>query len=340
MKSPSYFPLVLAIVGGLLIGLLPSSSAFGGTLPACLNGSTTAPNVKFSVGGQAVNTACIVTLEHTVIVSPKSTAILGGDSLLSAMTLISNSNPSATNPWLLKVEPGLYDLNARALTLLPYVDMEGSGEETTVISSSIGSSSFPPSNATIIMSNTTELRSLKILNNGNSNTFQIAVLAPGNPTNVRLTYVNATASTGSSSNFSNGFEVISGTATIDNSILTGATISGVSTGAYNNGGTMTVNNSTIIGTGGNTVYGIYSYNGVTNLLNTNSTASGGTSNYGFLNNGSITTIQNSTLVGVTNSVNSFGTAKIGASQLNGPRTGTLVCAASYDGSFAALGSGC
>lgn len=88
---------------------------------------------------------------RTVLVSPSAAndPTQNGTALITAMTLISNSSPSAANPYLLKVEPGNYYITT-ALTLKPYVDLEGSGAGTTVISSTLGSGTNPPATATLI----------------------------------------------------------------------------------------------------------------------------------------------------------------------------------------------
>jgi hypothetical protein len=41
--------------------------------------------------------------------------------------------PSATNPCLIKILPGVYDLGTQNLVMKQYVDIEGSGEKTTVL---------------------------------------------------------------------------------------------------------------------------------------------------------------------------------------------------------------
>jgi hypothetical protein len=64
---------------------------------------------------------------------------------------------SATNPYLLKIEPGIYDLEF-LLVMKDYVDLEGSGEGVTVLTSG--------GNVTIQTNTTQELRFLTIRNTG------------------------------------------------------------------------------------------------------------------------------------------------------------------------------
>jgi hypothetical protein len=73
-------------------------------------------------------------LKQTVVVSPAGTgsdAVANGSVLLSALAGI--RNPSAANAYLLKIEPGIYDVGNKPVVMRQYVDIEGSGEDITVI---------------------------------------------------------------------------------------------------------------------------------------------------------------------------------------------------------------
>ena len=70
----------------------------------------------------------------TVVVKPVTPAgseTDNGKELLIAMANITDA--SSTNPYLLKIEPGIYDLFEDSLVMKPYVDVEGSGEGVTII---------------------------------------------------------------------------------------------------------------------------------------------------------------------------------------------------------------
>lgn len=68
---------------------------------------------------------------RTIIVnSGGATTADNGTALLNAIQSISDN--SATNPYLLKLEPGTYDIGTQLL-MKPYVDIEGSGGAATVI---------------------------------------------------------------------------------------------------------------------------------------------------------------------------------------------------------------
>ena len=54
-----------------------------------------------------------------------------GTALRNALSGI--SSPSSTNPWLLKIEPGIYDIGSTPLPMRSWVDIEGSGIGVTII---------------------------------------------------------------------------------------------------------------------------------------------------------------------------------------------------------------
>jgi hypothetical protein len=68
---------------------------------------------------------------RTVVVSPvPGDPGASGDQLLAAVNSIS---PSPSDPWLVKVEPGVFDLGTESLVLVPGLEIEGSGEDVTII---------------------------------------------------------------------------------------------------------------------------------------------------------------------------------------------------------------
>jgi hypothetical protein len=98
---------------------------------------------------------------RTVVVKPVGTVAQNGNALLTALNGITTA--TQTNPWLLKIEPGIYQVPPGALHMKPYVDMEGSGENVTLIRS-VGT----PDNATgtLLTADNVELRSLTVENTG------------------------------------------------------------------------------------------------------------------------------------------------------------------------------
>lgn len=111
---------------------------------------------------------------RTVIVSPvPGDPVASGTALRNALAGI--SSPSATNRWLLKVEPGTFDVGATSLVMRPYVTIEGSGIDTTTIVGH-GDASFYE-NATIEGAENTELRLLTVVATGPGSTSSTMAMA-------------------------------------------------------------------------------------------------------------------------------------------------------------------
>ena len=94
---------------------------------------------------------------RTVLVSPvPGNPVASGTALQNALAGI--SSPSDTNRWLLKIEPGIYDLQSGSLQMRSWVDIEGSGVNVTTIRSS---------QTTIVGASNAELRMLTVEAIGN-----------------------------------------------------------------------------------------------------------------------------------------------------------------------------
>jgi hypothetical protein len=99
---------------------------------------------------------------RTVIVSPTGTPSENGTALKNALSGITDA--SETNPYLLKIEPGVYDLGAApGLVMKPWVDVEGSGEGVTTLTATGG---VPWTDATVQGASNAELRFLTVKNTG------------------------------------------------------------------------------------------------------------------------------------------------------------------------------
>ncbi len=70
---------------------------------------------------------------HVVVVAATGTALANGDSLLAVLARIADA--SVSNPYVLKLEPGVFDLGTRALLPKPNVDLVGSGASRTSLRS-------------------------------------------------------------------------------------------------------------------------------------------------------------------------------------------------------------
>ena len=94
----------------------------------------------------------------TVVVHPTlGNAAASGPALLAAMATI--TGPSSTRPFALVLEPGIYDLGSSSLTMKSYVDLVGSGFNTTVIKSTSAS-------GTIVGAEASEIRNVTIQSDG------------------------------------------------------------------------------------------------------------------------------------------------------------------------------
>ena len=139
---------------------------------------------------------------HTVIVSPEPNPIEAGRVLREVVGGI--ADPSASNPYLVKIEPGIYDLDKNSLFMRPFVDIEGSGEGITTITSSLGTGS-----GTVVGANNSELRFLTVKNTGEAGQLVVALFSES--TSPRYDHVTAMASGGNDNeaiHISNGSPVL------------------------------------------------------------------------------------------------------------------------------------
>lgn len=98
---------------------------------------------------------------RTVLVSPvPGNGVASGTALLNALAGI--SSPSSSNRWLLKIEPGLYDIGSTTLTMRAWVDIEGS-RHTRIIG--VGRASI--FDGVVVGASDAELRELTVVVDGN-----------------------------------------------------------------------------------------------------------------------------------------------------------------------------
>jgi len=99
---------------------------------------------------------------RTVIVVSGGTPTSNGTNLLSALAAVTTA--SASNPWLLKVEPGIYDLGVNQLVAKAYVDIEGSGRDATIITSAAQGNGGPGATVLVYSGTQAEMRELTVKN--------------------------------------------------------------------------------------------------------------------------------------------------------------------------------
>lgn len=94
---------------------------------------------------------------RTVLVSPvPNDPVASGTALRNALAGI--PSPSSTNRWLLKIEPGIYEMQSNSLQMRSWVDIEGSGIGSTIIRAT--STAFNIN--TVLGANDAELRMLTV----------------------------------------------------------------------------------------------------------------------------------------------------------------------------------
>lgn len=300
---------------------------------------------------------------HTIIVHPDVDHLRAGRLLVQAVEEIADA--SASNPYLVKIEPGIYDLGTGSLVMRPHVDIEGSGEGVTTITSAISTGS-----GTVIGASNSELRFLTVKNTGEAGQQVVALFSE--TTSPRYTHVTVTASGGSENygvHVSNGTPVLSyvtatasgggqsfgvanynGVMTVSNSNFSASGAAGLNVGLVSTfGGSVTATSSTMTASGGAIAMAARTYNGSHALTNVTLSGSGSGQSYGIYSGQKTSTptvnVHQSRVSGGTNSIYSVGgTIKVGASQLTGPAgtfdIGVVLCAASYDGTLSPLGPSC
>jgi hypothetical protein len=238
-------------------------------------------------------------LRRTIVVSPVGTAAENGTALLNAVNAIADS--SCTNPYVVHIEPGVYDIGGGALVMKECVDIEGAGQLVTEVRSS---GAATPNAGTVVGADNSELRRLTVRNTG-GNVAAVAVFA--NNASLKLSYVTALAGGGSSFNYglyyksttvadiSNVTAEASGgptargiynqaASTFMTDVRASATGAGVNTGVYNESSTPVMTNVDAIASGGATCYGIFNGGSALPIISGGSIFAACTStNYGLYN---------------------------------------------------------
>lgn len=413
-------PLLIGLVFALLLALFTSSFTSSAATPASVQatdpglitgcvGSSNPGDSSLSLGGRAITSNTILridpsgtcaanesaltwnaegpqgpkgdpTFTHTVVVTTTSDAVNNGNRLLSAMTTISNANPSPTNFYLLKLEPGNFDIGSNSLNLVWGVDLEGSGRDITIIISSAGSAASVTGGA-INLATHTSVRDLTVLNQGTANYFS-AIYAGNNVYNSYLTDVTIFAEGPNPIEIYGLYIKMGSIIQVQNSVFTVSidtpTSNTSNIGIYNSG-TLTVLGTNIFSGYGNTTSAIKTADGNTLIQQSTLVAYGAreTNQTLHVEDPAQTTVQDSTLLAnnsfsgshstaiynasagtvIQNSVlkvnpsidatpnyaiTNLSTLKVASSQITSGvnNTGTLKCIGAYDDNFDPLSSTC
>ena len=224
----------------------------------------------------------------------------GGDYTSVNAALASITDNTVANPYLIRIGPGTY--TETQVELKDYVDIEGSGQDTTTITCACGAPVFSSSSATMRAVGAgihVEVSDLSVVNTGGGD-FSVAISTDSVTSHVSFDDVNANASGGTRSNYA-FFNYLSPSGPM-------------------------LTNLTATATGGsNEAIGVYEYYLSTTLTNVSATASSaGLSNFGVFVVGSNSNvlIGDSYVHGTTNSVKVFsGRAHIANSVLDGTTSG-------------------
>ena len=211
--------------------------------------------------------------------------------------------PSATNPCLLKIMPGVYDIGANPFQMQNYVDIEGSGEKNTTIT---GGSTDGIHLGVVMGASNAEIRFLTVNQTGGGNEVYSIL---NNLTSPKITNVTAISSGGAEYTVAIGNH--GGSPTMTNVTATATSsasgITGFCMGISNNSSSPVMTNVKATASGSaHYIWGIYNLNSsspVTN--NVTAVASGTTNNTGVFNNGSSPAMTHLTAIAI-NGVNNLG----------------------------------
>ena len=149
--------------------------------------------ITTTYGGSIVIGGNYTDIGTIVIVSPKpgDTPQANGTALLNNLAEIT---ADVNNPYLIKLGPGIYDIGTSSLQMKQYVDMEGSGENTTIITGHIDSYT----SGVVQGASNAEIRFLTVRNTGGGS-YAIAIY--NTSASPKITNVTASASGGRCNNY-------------------------------------------------------------------------------------------------------------------------------------------
>jgi hypothetical protein len=367
-----------AKISGLISASKISSSGLNADTVDGLHAADLAPTIHTHTQSQVtgLETALAgksdVTHNHDTLYQKKYgkvavVAQTGGDYTdpVAAMSALATwcGTPSATNACLLKIMPGVYDLGANVLQMSNYIDIEGSGENNTILKGKV--------NAVVMGASNTELRFLSV-----NSVPEPGYVAPGacyssssfaicnvDTSNMKITNVTVNVTTlgaGGTGIYNYGtfadITLNNVVVKIDGSAAGNGTTTAAIMGFY--GAKLTMNNVNAYATGSNLAIGIQC-NSACSINNTTANGFGnegiGISGGGTLRNvyaegshyglqswypGTITASQ-STIVGPTIAVYyPYGTAYIGSSQIAGGGVIGANCAGVYDENYVFYANSC
>jgi hypothetical protein len=319
---------------------------------------TTTYGASVVIGGNYTDIGTIV------VISPKpgDTPQNNGTALLNNLAGITGD---ANNPYLIKLGPCIYDIGTSSLQMKQYVDVEGSGENTTIITGNI----LGLFSGVVQGANHAEIRFLTVRNTGGGGT---AIAIYNTSASPKITNVTASCSGGSTLNHGVSNSYSSPTMTnvtasasggtwnhgvynaYSSPTMTNVTASASEGSEYNFGvyndfsssPTMTNVTASASGTGGSNNHGVLNSSSSPTMTNVTASGLGGTNQYGvYSTNGGTIMIKNSVIIGSTNTIfnDTNTTTRAANTKLDGGpvnNTGTLTCMGAYDGNYVSLNTSC
>jgi hypothetical protein len=247
---------------------------------------------------------------RTKVVSPGTTDVESGTALRAAVDVIADGKT-----WLVKVEPGVYDLGATPLILKPGIHLQGSGEDSTFLRSSVTGLNT----GTVVGASGAQLSSLTVENTGgvaeaiavysdsgaaNFSFHDIVAIARGGTSYSIGIYLKGAQGTfknvrafAASPDYANAFRCRDCTANLLESALEaqGGNLSlGIYTAATTAGKTVYLRNVTAQASGAVDNWGVYA-DGDMVLVNVEAVGTGGTRSTGFFVGEGNGTVRNSVL---------------------------------------------
>lgn len=252
------------------------------------------------------------TYKRTILVSPVGSETENGAALRAAMNGITDA--TFEKRYLIKIEPGRYDVGTSSLAVKSYVDVEGSGEGPTRILGKVDAL------GAVVIDTFSELRFLTVENEVASPQTSTAISdLNGSSGAVTLDHVHAVAIGDGVSGYIATVLIHGGMSIADSTIEAAAT-----SGASCSIGLDVSGNAQVSGT----------------LVNVYGSSTPCEASAVRARAGSFVAPRWSRLLGSINSVwNQSGTVNIGASQMYGARVGPVTCVYAFDNQFAAIANG-
>lgn len=336
-------------------GGVPSVNGIAGAVTIAGAGTNTV-----TTSGSTITITGKPAYAKTIIVSPRATQTASGAALIAALEAITTA--SSTNRFLLKLEPGTYEIGDTQLVMRDFVDIEGSGSNATTILSTRGHDMAGYPATAIVAGNFTELRDIN-LHNVSAGNNGANVIAMSNQS-FSLRNVTMTSHCGGEAVGLLGFgSVISlfntsitagmgvdgygmlfnnpGIVTIRNSQIVARDVTGEAIGlvTYDPGMKLTIENSTFESVGGTVSWGVAIGGGTASITGSGVTVGTTTARTALSVSGSATnvTVHHSRFIagnvwsGTPRAVSRSGTStlKIYSSLVDSLSTGSPTCVMSY-----------